>query len=189
LVQAGDSQLKDRTVRLFVSSTFRDFNLERELLVKQVFPEVEHYCASKQIAFSYVDLRWGYAYLFTAVPLSNVLCLLDRITEEMSGNGQVITACLEQVDNCYPFFLGMLGERYGWHDQREVTGQADPLLNLTFNNAIASGHHWLNNFRSRSVTELEIIYGALRYIPTSHFGNNGHEDYGCALYFLNLCCL
>lgn len=34
------SSPSSRTVRLFLSSTFRDFALERDLLVRKIFPEL-----------------------------------------------------------------------------------------------------------------------------------------------------
>ena len=33
-----------RTVRIFISSTFRDFSDERDLLVRKVFPELRRRC-------------------------------------------------------------------------------------------------------------------------------------------------
>jgi len=37
----------DRVIRVFISSTFRDMQAERELLVKQVFPELRRVCAER----------------------------------------------------------------------------------------------------------------------------------------------
>lgn len=55
----------------------------------------------------------------------------------------------------------MLGERYGWHQ----VSDEDELLETTLNKAIEGGQTWLNSFRDRSVTEIEIIHGALRFLP------------------------
>ena len=46
-----------------------------------------------------IDLRWG-------------------ITEDEARNEKVIRLCLEQVDECRPFFLAFLGHRYGWVPER-----------------------------------------------------------------------
>lgn len=48
-----------RRVRVFVSSTFKDMQCEREQMVKYVFPELEKICMEKKVFFSFVDLRWG----------------------------------------------------------------------------------------------------------------------------------
>ncbi len=51
--------MQNRTFRLFVSSTFSDFNEERKILQTKVFPEIKRYCASKKLNFQPIDLRWG----------------------------------------------------------------------------------------------------------------------------------
>ena len=81
-------------LRLFISSTFRDLQEEREHLVKKVFPAIRSLCRSRGVAFAGVDLRWG-------------------LTEEDAMLGQVIRTCLEEIDKCRPYFIGMIGERYG----------------------------------------------------------------------------
>jgi hypothetical protein len=45
-------------VRVFLSSTFRDFAGERDLLVGKVFPELRRKCRERQVELVDVDLRW-----------------------------------------------------------------------------------------------------------------------------------
>ena len=47
------------TFRLFLSSTFGDFQAEREALKDRVWGELEAYCAARGASFEVVDLRWG----------------------------------------------------------------------------------------------------------------------------------
>ncbi|XP_071959589.1 uncharacterized protein [Antedon mediterranea] len=134
---------KRREVRVFVSSTFKDFQEEREVLIKKAFRELNRTCTERGICFTYVDLRWG-------------------ITKEQSKDGQTISICLREIDKCRPYFICLLGERYGW-SQREAI--PDKLLNKTYNVAIESYSRfdWIDNFRfDTSVTRLEALYGALR---------------------------
>lgn len=90
---------QNKTFRLFVSSTFNDFKEEREILHKEVFPEIQKYCESKGYQFQPIDLRWG-------------------INEEAQLDQKTIEICLEEVNACkshpQPNFLIMLGKRYGW---------------------------------------------------------------------------
>jgi len=51
--------LAQRAVRVFLSSTFRDFTKERDLLVKQVFPTLRARLAERFVDLVDVDLRWG----------------------------------------------------------------------------------------------------------------------------------
>lgn len=50
---------RERSVRVFLSSTFVDMGKERDALVKHAFQELRKTCAERAIAFSEVDLRWG----------------------------------------------------------------------------------------------------------------------------------
>lgn len=49
---------KERAIRLFLSSTFRDMQTERDELVKHTFPELKQMCAARGIFFSEIDLRF-----------------------------------------------------------------------------------------------------------------------------------
>lgn len=87
--------MKSRTIRVFISSTFRDMNEERDYLNTIIFPQIRDYCEQRFLNFMPVDLRWG-------------------ITEEESRNGLVLASCMEEIDNSRPFFIGIIGHRYGW---------------------------------------------------------------------------
>jgi hypothetical protein len=92
--------MQTKTFRLFISSTFSDFNEERRLLQTYVFPEIRSYCSDLGgYTFQPIDLRWG---------VSNV-AQLDQKTLEL---------CIDEVHASklqpYPNFLIMAGDRYGW---------------------------------------------------------------------------
>ena len=73
-----------RTVRVFISSTFRDMHAERDYLVKVVFPELRERCAKRQLHLVDMDLRWG-------------------VTEEEAEHGKVLEIILDEIDretNC-----------------------------------------------------------------------------------------
>lgn len=80
-----------RTVRVFISSTFRDMQSERDWLVRFVFPKLRQELLQRRIHLVDVDLRWG-------------------VTTEQDA----LSVCREVVDECRPRFLCMLGGRYGW---------------------------------------------------------------------------
>ena len=121
-----------RVIRVFLSSTFRDFMEERDLLVKQVFPELRRKARERGVEVVDVDLRWG-------------------ITEKESRQGKVIPICLGEIDRCRPYFVGMLGERYGWIPP---ASQYSP--------QVIERQPWLTqHLGGVSVTELEILHGVL----------------------------
>lgn len=88
-----------KTFRLFISSTFSDFQVEREILQTKVFPDIKEYCSSKSYTFQPIDLRWG-------------------VSNEAQLDQKALEMCVEEVQSCkthdYPNFLIMLGDRYGW---------------------------------------------------------------------------
>jgi nephrocystin-3 len=127
-----------RLIRIFISSTFRDFMGERDELVKKIFPELRRRCKARFVELLEVDLRWG-------------------ITEEQSRQGETLRICLQEIDRCRPsspvFFIGLLGERYGWippNDFYPTDVLEDPKLK------------WVQqHMDGKSVTELEILHGVL----------------------------
>jgi nephrocystin-3 len=121
----------NRQIRVFISSTFRDMMAERDLLTKQVFPELRRICARRFVTFTEVDLRWG-------------------ITKEQSAEGKVLPLCLAEIHRCRPYFIGLLGERYGW------IPDAIPA-------DVIESEPWLEEHvhGRTSVTELEILHGVL----------------------------
>jgi hypothetical protein len=48
-----------RTVRVFLSSTFRDMHAERDHLVKVVFPALRERLLPYRLELLDIDLRWG----------------------------------------------------------------------------------------------------------------------------------
>ena len=121
----------NRTVRVFVSSTFRDMQAERDHLVKVVFPELRNRCRQRQVEFVEIDLRWG-------------------ITSEQKAEGKVLPICLSEIQRCRPYFIGLLGERYGWVPQsRDIP------------DSLVENQPWLRQNLEKSVTELEILHGVL----------------------------
>ncbi len=103
-----------RTVRIFISSTFSDMHAERDYLVRFVFPELKEKCRKLHVHLIDVDLRWG-------------------VTEKEAQEGKALDICLDEIDSCRPYFLGLLGQRYGH---------------------VPSGHH-------HSITAQEIFHGVL----------------------------
>src|SRR5262249_24112691 len=67
---------------------------------------------------------------------------------EATAEGGVLPICLAEIDSCRPFFIGLLGERYGY-----VPATIDPLL--------VESLPWLDTTVGASVTELEIMHGVL----------------------------
>ncbi len=116
--------------------------LERDELVKRVFPQIRRLCEQRRVSWTEIDLRWG-------------------VTDEQKAEGAVLPICLAEIDRTRPYFIGLLGQRYGWVPDEIPAQLVDEL-------------GWLADDHDRSVTELEILHGVL----------NNPEAEGHAFFYL-----
>lgn len=70
--------------------------------------------------------------------------------------GTTIKICLSEIDNCRPYFVCMLGNRYGWAQPSDAKRPRDAALSKTFDVA-AREFDWIRKYEDRSVTELEVL--------------------------------
>ena len=112
-----------RTATIFISSTFQDMQFERDLINRMVLPGLREYFKFYRIAVRVIDLRWG-------------INTIDN--EESEVERRIVNVCLDEIDRSRPFFIGIIGNRYGWIPPAQLDSGA------------------------KSVTEIEIDYGALR---------------------------
>jgi tetratricopeptide (TPR) repeat protein len=87
------------TIRFFISSTFADFQIERDVLQKLVFPDLRKLCANSGFQLQPIDLRWG-------------------VSEAAGTDRQTLRICFDELERCRQpspdfFLLILLGERYG----------------------------------------------------------------------------
>ncbi|MDR1224514.1 MAG: tetratricopeptide repeat protein [Tannerella sp.] len=128
--------IENRQIRIFISSTFRDMHPERDYLINKIFPALKKYCQERDVTLVELDLRWG-------------------VSEEASKQGKVVEICLQEIENTHPFFIGLLGERYGWTPSVEEIGKNPQIQEL---------YPWITSDLSsgRSITDIEMQYGVLR---------------------------
>jgi hypothetical protein len=113
------SVFADRTVKIFVSSTFTEFAAEREALARRVLPELQRRASRRGVHVAAIDLRWG-------------------VTRAESAAGTAVKRCLREVDAAYPFFVGMIGQHHGARPSNNEWWLGDELEWLTPEAAKAS---------------------------------------------------
>lgn len=119
---------------VFISSTFKDMQAERDYLHERIFPQLRKVIGAYGEDICELDLRWGVD--------------TSQMTEEESSH-QVLRVCIDAIDRCRPYILVLLGERYGWiPDQALVHSLRDDRI-----------ENWYED--RMSITNLEILYGAL----------------------------
>jgi hypothetical protein len=109
------------TFRVFVSSTFRDFALERNALQERIWPRLRDLCMRHGARFQAIDLRWG-------------------VSEEAGQDQRAMQICLEEIRRCQqvtprPNFIVLLGDRYGWRPLPAIIPHNEfaTILNATTN--------------------------------------------------------
>ena len=130
--------VKWRTVSIFVSSTFVDMDVERDYLKRIIEPKLNEYFAEDRVAVRFVDLRMG-------IKTNNINDIGERETI-------VLKVCIDEINRSRPFFMALLGDRYGWIPPAD---RYESFLNRieNFENK--------QNADGKSVTEIEIMLGAL----------------------------
>ena len=121
-----------RHLKIFISSTFQDMQEEREILLKETFLELKKIAKKRDVEVTEIDLRTG-------------------ITEKQEKSGQIVKICLDEIERCTDspiFFLGMLGNRYGWDEWH---------LHTDKNTLEDKKYSWIKEHIGKSVTELEIV--------------------------------
>ncbi len=118
----------------FVSSTFKDMQGERDALHKIVLPRLREKAKVYGQNVQFIDLRWGIS------------------TEDMDsdeGASRIMEVCLDEIENCKPYMIILLGERYGWMPDMN-------LIQSTLEKKQAAIECY-----PMSITEMEIQYGML----------------------------
>lgn len=105
LPRSPGARVELRTLRVFLSSTFRDMHAERDQITRFVFPELRSRCLERGADLIGVDLRWGIS------------------ESEAQGRG-ALAICLAEIDRCRPFFVCLLGDRFGWVPAPEAIDNA-----------------------------------------------------------------
>ena len=133
-------------VRVFISSTFVDMQKERDILIQDVFPVIKGLCNKLGVVFNMIDLRWG-------------------ITEEDKAESKVFELCLDEIQQCKPYFIGLIGNRYG-------------TILEDYNRDLEEKYGFIKENRGKSITEIEMILGALNEKNRERVGRGSeqHKD-------------
>ena len=121
---------------IFISSTFRDMQAERDLLQEEVLPQLKNRAKKYGENINLIDLRWG-------VDTSEL--------ESEEGSMKIISVCLDEVERSKPYMLVFMGERYGCIIDPVITQKVMARKNNDF---------MLEDY-AISITAMEVEFGAL----------------------------
>ena len=87
-------------ISIFVSSTFKDMDVERDALRTFVEPRINKYLERYMLSIEFIDLRHTVK--------------TDKELSEEERERQICSVCLKEIDRSSPYFIGLLGHRHGW---------------------------------------------------------------------------
>ncbi|XP_052773919.1 uncharacterized protein LOC128212477 [Mya arenaria] len=117
-------ELESTVVRVFLSSTFTDFQVERNWVMKHAVPILRKFCQERGLDFQVADMRWG-------------------VREDATDDHRTTELCLHEITNCQrvsrgPNFVTFLGDKYGFRPFPSEIEAAE--FKLLKNMAMKLGH-------------------------------------------------
>ena len=181
---ASTEKVENRpSIKPFVCSTFQDFTEEREYLSNVVFPKLDEIHKIRGTNFLPVDLYWNKS---------------NYLKQKLTDN-RVILLCLDSITRCAPYFICLIGERYGVHltptpvhneEQKELA----EWMSINLETAASFGYKWVTDEECRYACDVITCCSKVgnsrrvtRHTPVQDQGRTGaHEKYvqGKTGYFL-----
>ncbi len=140
---------KNKTIKFFISSTFKDFEAERNILQKFVFPKLKELCNKNGFGFQPIDLRWG-------------------IQEEAGLDQQTMNICLNEIKRSSheprPNLLILVGQRYGWIPLPYELKKDEFKIIINSNKILDEDKNLINCWYEEDENSIENIY----YLKNKH---------------------
>lgn len=134
---------------------------ERDLLRTIVTSRLDHLYQKKGLTFEFIDLRYS-------VTTNSELTIEER-------EQQIFDHCMEEIERCAPYFIGLIGHRYGWIPLHKTSAQEAYIDNIW-------DDHLTLCKDDMSVTALEFLHGATGRFNDERTGKfifvRSEESYG-----------
>ena len=111
---------------IFLSSTFRDMQEDRDALIADCMPRLRKECDARGIKLNVIDLRWGIT------------------PEDTRSTESLVRACLHRIDQCQShhfIFVGLLGHQYGHTCKWDKTGELHSMTEIEILHALTSDNN------------------------------------------------
>uniref|UniRef100_UPI00398EFF95 putative tetratricopeptide repeat protein 41 isoform X2 n=1 Tax=Pristiophorus japonicus TaxID=55135 RepID=UPI00398EFF95 len=142
-------------IEVLLCSTLEDFQEERNYLANEVFPLLRELCSTRRSCFKVLDMQW--------TPHEGHC--------QQNTDSHQLKITLDFITKCSPFFLCMLGQKYGEYCPpdaeclltRESDFQGLSQVERNIYIAAKNGYSWIlhGDYQTCSLLELEIIEAAL----------------------------
>lgn len=133
--------MKWKTISIFISSTFNDMHAERDYIRKILVPRLNEALYPYRVCVQATDLRWG---------------ISTAGTTEEEREAKVLHVCMNAIHNTRPYFVALIGDRYGWIPSPSRIHNAVAVLPPEQRAFVGE-----RSGQPCSVTEMEILLGAI----------------------------
>lgn len=135
-------------------------DFERDIIHEYIQPKLNVEALSYGENVEFCDLRWG----------------VDTVGMDIiDSSKKVLDVCFDEIDNCRPYMVVLLGNRYGWIPDSK-----------TYTAIVENRFTFVDDMIEKSITELEIKYGALSkgqlskvFFYFRNFEGDIPEEYKC----------
>lgn len=105
-----------KTIKIFVSSTFKDMDVERDALRNIVLPRLNEHFAPHKRNIQIIDLRHS----------------VETDSRQTADERErcVFNICMDEILSCKPYFIGLIGHRYGWIPDMNRVGAREQLNDI-----------------------------------------------------------
>ena len=136
---------------VFISSTFRDMQIERDALHTRIFPLLNEEAAKYSEVFTGIDLRWG---------------IQTSQLSEQEADKKAFLTCFDEIDSSRPYFIAFIGDRYGTNVNEDSISR---IFNLILNKDKMTKKEIKEFIKKTSITQKEIEYATfVSKIPPSN---------------------
>lgn len=133
--------IEKHSVCIFVSSTFIDMEVERDIINNEILNQLRDDFGDMNVDIYFVDLRWG----INTIDVDNA----------KRRNEKILKVCMSEIDRCHPYFIGLFGKRYGWTPDDEL------LYSCFFKNDIDKCRNFFSTDKL-SITALETYHALVQ---------------------------
>ena len=118
VVEMNHQRMDMRTdINVFISSTFRDMQYERDVLHNRVFPVLNARALSFGKTVTMTDLRWG----------------VNTDTHDTGRSAaRILSVCFNAIDRCRPYMIVIIGNRYGSIMNKRLVQELFPVSTTCF---------------------------------------------------------
>jgi|GEM_PF-6598185 len=137
---AGFAGMEIYMKSIFISSTFKDMQKERDIINLEIVPRLLHDAAKVKCSIHVTDLRWG---------------IDTSFMDEKETGLKVLSVCFNEIKKC-SFIIALLGDRYGSIPDKKIMQAIIEENNIGF------------DWKDKSVTHMEIEQSIANNLPDNN---------------------